>query len=465
MLAIRKIINFQNQSTEKSKLDELKDYIEKLKSAPIGNFEEDELEIRKRFKEAEQEVLKDRIQRYDINVPVIHIEGKLYRQVLRGLCQYMTASGTVEVMRSLYRSKEETHSICPFELQAGIVESYWTPTAAKQAVWATAHLTPEESAELFQRVGNMNPSKSSLDRLPKLLADHMEKNLFFYQKTISHDEEIPLDAVTVAVSLDGVMVPMKKQEIIKSSEIEAETINNQYKEASCGTISFYDEDGERLSTLQFGRMPEQKKTTLKNQLSIELEKIFGKNPNLNLIKIADGAKDNWNYLDNVLPIGASLLDFYHMSEHLKEIFDAAYGEGSSKSLAQFEKYKSILKTDYNGAGIVIRAIAYLQKQSPKKKKIKSGLTYFKNNRKRMWYAYALDKNLPIGSGPVEATCKTLVSQRLKRSGMHWTNKGGQAILSFRSLIKSGRFDKAWDLLKNNYIKLIDLPKNVLAFSR
>ena len=93
------------------------------------------------------------------------------------------------------------------------------------------------------------------------------------------------------------------------------------------------------------------------------------------------------------------------------------------------------------------------------------MIYFKNNRQRMWYAYALDKNLPIGSGPVEAACKTLVSQRLKRSGMHWTNKGGQAILSFRSLIKSARFDKAWNLLKDNYIKLVEMPKNVLAFSR
>jgi hypothetical protein len=280
----------------------------------------------------------------------------------------MTASGAIEVMRSLYRNKDDTISNCPFELKAGIIEGYWTLAAAKQAIWATAHLTPEESAELFQRVGNMNPSKSSLDRLPKNLSDHMEKNLFLYQKTISHDEEIPPNAVTVAVSLDGVMVPMQKQEILKSSGTDAKMIDSQYKEASCGTISFYDEDGESLSTLQFGRMPEQKKETLKNQLSLELEKIFGKNPDLNLIKIADGAKDNWNYLDKTLPIGASLLDFYHMSKHLKEIFDASYGEGSSKSLAQLEKYKVILQTDYNGVDIVIRAITYLHKKIQKRKK-------------------------------------------------------------------------------------------------
>lgn len=465
MSAIRKTIHLQNKSTEESKLDQLMDYVKKLKSAPIGSFEDDELEIRKRFKEAEQEILKDRIQRYDINVPIIYIEGKLYRQVLRGLCQYMTASGVIEVMRSRYRHKNDATSICPFELKAGMIEGYWTPVAAKQAIWATAHLTPKESEELFQRIGNMNPSKSSLDRLPKNISEHMEKNLYFYQETISNDEEIPADAVTVSVSLDGVMVPMQKQDITKSSETNAKTVDSQYKEASCGTISFYDEEGERLSTLQFARMPEQKKETLKNQLSLELEKIFCKNPDLNLIKIADGAKDNWNYLDDALPIGASLLDFYHMSEHLKEIFDAAYGEESSKSLAQFEKYKAILQTDYNGVDVAIRAISYLQGKNPRNKKIKSGLIYFKNNRQRMWYAYALDKNLPIGSGPVEAACKTLVSQRLKRSGMRWTNKGGQAILSFRSVIKSDRFDKAWNLLKDNYIKLVEMPKNVLAFSR
>ena len=56
------------------------------------------------------------------------------------------------------------------------------------------------------------------------------------------------------------------------------------------------------------------------------------------------------------------------------------------------------------------------------------------------------EGIAIGSGVVEATNKTLVTQRMKRSGMRWRIAGGQAVLSFRALIKSGRFDRAWAAL-------------------
>ena len=54
-----------------------------------------------------------------------------------------------------------------------------------------------------------------------------------------------------------------------------------------------------------------------------------------------------------------------------------------------------------------------------------------------------EDGIAIGSGVVEAACKTLVGQRLKRSGMRWRIVGGQAMLSFRALIKSDLFDAAW----------------------
>ena len=57
-----------------------------------------------------------------------------------------------------------------------------------------------------------------------------------------------------------------------------------------------------------------------------------------------------------------------------------------------------------------------------------------------------DQRLPIGSGVVEAANKVLITQRPKRSGMRWKIDGGQAVLTFRALIKSDRFDTAWELL-------------------
>ena len=72
----------------------------------------------------------------------------------------------------------------------------------------------------------------------------------------------------------------------------------------------------------------------------------------------------------------------------------------------------------------------------------------------MCYAEYLRQGLPIASGVIEASCKTLVTQRLKQSGMAWTQTGGQAILTLRSLIQSDRWKPAWELLRTDFRKTI-----------
>ena len=79
----------------------------------------------------------------------------------------------------------------------------------------------------------------------------------------------------------------------------------------------------------------------------------------------------------------------------------------------------------------------------------------------MRYAYLARRNLPIGSGMVEAACKTVVAQRLKRSGMRWRHQGGQAILTLRALEQSGRFDRAWRLVAGTYKRAVELPENIV----
>ena len=83
----------------------------------------------------------------------------------------------------------------------------------------------------------------------------------------------------------------------------------------------------------------------------------------------------------------------------------------------------------------------------------------------MGYAEAKDKGLPIGSGVVEATCKTLVTERLKRSGMRWSERGGQAILTLRALLQSNRFESGWALLSNTYRAEVSAPHNVVPLRR
>jgi hypothetical protein len=76
----------------------------------------------------------------------------------------------------------------------------------------------------------------------------------------------------------------------------------------------------------------------------------------------------------------------------------------------------------------------------------------------MHYPDYIRLNLPIASGVMEASCKTLVTQRLKRSGMAWAQKGGQAILTLRSLIQSNRWHSAWPLLSADFRKPIKISK-------
>ncbi|MGH8513773.1 MAG: hypothetical protein ACREV8_07495, partial [Gammaproteobacteria bacterium] len=89
----------------------------------------------------------------------------------------------------------------------------------------------------------------------------------------------------------------------------------------------------------------------------------------------------------------------------------------------------------------------------------------RRHRHRVRYAQAQAQNFPIGSGVVEAACKTLVTQRMKRSGMRWRQAGGQAILTLRAFHQSERFERAWKLLSSTYQRTVEIPENVVLFPK
>lgn len=460
------------ESTKMSAIQRLEKFLDarRVDSKPVADLEQFEKEMHKIFAAAEAEVMGKELERFDVDVPVITIDGVVHRQVLRCEEEYFASSGRIRIVRSLYSTRQAgERAICPLEMKAGLVDNRWTPLAAQQAAFTVAHLTPQEAENMFEKLGNMTPSKSSLDRLPKALNEVWESNRREFEKKLRFEESIKPETKAVAISLDGVLVPMKDGERATKRAISKKNSQKSngpegYKEASCGTLSFYNVDGDLLSTIRMARMPEKNKLTLKEMLDQELEHILVQRPDLTVVKIADGAKDNWQYLSKKeMPKGLEILDFYHAAEHLNSALYAAYGEGNSKARSQFEKLRHILRHEKNGINKVIRALVHLKKQHPRSKKIVTEIKYFRNNRHRMRYAESAANNLPIGSGVVEAACKTLTS-RLKRSGMRWRNKGGQAILSLRSLIQSNRFDSGWRLLAATYKHDVQVPYNVVALN-
>lgn len=432
-------------------------------------FEDFERKLHALFVQAERELLGEALAHLDVDLPFVCIDGRRHRRVLRANQTYTSAAGPVTVMRTLYRAGNEP-ALAPLELRAGIVAGHWTALAARQASLLVAHVTPQEGEGLLRELGNMRPSKSSLDRLPKVLSARWEAHREQHEAGLRERLEVPREAVAVAVSLDGVMVPMKdgaraaKREAARAAGRRSKGPAG-YQEVGCATLSFYDASGERLDTLRHARMPEAKKVTLKSMLAAELHAVLAQRPELDVVKLADGAPDNWTFLDALVPEGEARVDFFHAAEQLHAALDAAYGENDTRGRAQFDKLRHLLRHDANGVDKVIRALIHLRSTHPRRKRIGEVLGYFRRHRRRMDYAEAAERNLPIGSGVVEASCKTLAAQRLKRSGMRWRHAGGQAILTLRALVQSNRFEHAWELLAATYRIEVTLPQNVIELNR
>jgi len=371
-----------------SALSELTRYLESRQgAAPVGDLEKFERDIHAMCAAVEREAVAEELAKLDVDVPVIEVEGVTHRRVLRCEETYFGAAGHLRVMRSQYSTREDgERAICPLELRAGIVEGRWTPLAAKQATWAVAHLTPQESEKLFEMLGGMTPSKSSLDRLPKQLSARWEENRRRFEGQLRASQSIPESATTVAVSLDGVLVPtMDGQRLEKRAQAENEGKETRgpagYKEAGCATLSFYNAEGDRLSTVRMARMPEPKKVTLKSMLTAELAVVLEARPDLKIVKVADGARDNWTYLRE-LPEGVEVVDFYHAAEHLSAAVKAAYGETSTKGRSQFEKLRHVLRHDVTGAEKIIRSLRHLRDRHPRSGKLAKEVRYFVCFRQR-----------------------------------------------------------------------------------
>lgn len=259
---------------------------------------------------------------------------------------------------------------------------------------------------------------------------------------IRAEEDIPEGATSLA--LDGVYVLLRPGEkpIGITDDKDCKRICN-WREASCGTITFLDNEGKPLHTISSGWMPEHKKLTLKRWMGAEFEEIMRKRPDLTSVGVADGAKDNWTFLSGQV-VDEEVIDFYHATTYLLE----ASVHASSKD-EWYAKWCSILLEKDNGVDRVLGAIWEHMEQAvgeDAREELQGVWNYFNVRRGRMHHVDIKRRGLPIGSGYVEAANKTHVQERMKRSRMRWSRAGDQAILGIRSLIKSGRFDRSWEYI-------------------
>ena len=128
-------------SSDTHAMDQLHAFLRQRREAqtPVEALDAFEQELHRLFVAAEREALSHELARFDLDVPVVDVDGMRCPRVLRCATTYTSAVGPVRVMRSLYRHPQDGPAVCPLELRAGIIEGSWTPLAAKQATWVVAH--------------------------------------------------------------------------------------------------------------------------------------------------------------------------------------------------------------------------------------------------------------------------------------------------------------------------------------
>ena len=368
--------------------------------------------------------------------------GEVYHRGGRQRTTMLSSFGEVAYERQRYRRRGQD-SIAPADDRFEILFGYWSPLAARRAGLVLSMAPAGHCEALFREFGGMHPSATALGNLSKGLGPVLEVVEEDALETIRGQEAVPVEARALAISIDGVHVGMRKEKVVRGQGVAS--VPAGFREASSGTVSLFDGDGERLRTAYHGRMPEAGKATLKRDVLAEAQHWMNLRPDLEVVFIADGAADNWTWCEEVFGGATQIFDYWHAAQHLQDALKSAYGEGSPQAQRHFERLREVLKEEQKGIDKVLRSLQRLARKHPQRGTIPRVLRFFRKQRHRMRYAEFQQRGLPIGSGIVEAANRVLITQRLKCSGMRWSENGtGQAILSLRALWKSDRYGAAWN---------------------
>lgn len=165
----------------------------------------------------------------------------------------------------------------------------------------------------------------------------------------------------------------------------------------------------------------------------------------NTIFIADGAPWMWKWVGESYPNTVQILDFFHAYEKICQWAILAFKDKALRSDWRDQIKKLLLNDEVKE---VILQIQNIDCQGDTLEKRDALLTYLENNANRMMYKTNMEKGYLIGSGAIESAQRTVVQQRVKRSGQRWTIKGGQQVLNLRTKNLSNRWNEVIQLVRN-----------------
>jgi hypothetical protein len=387
----------------------------------------------------------------DQAAPKVRYHKETYRLNKRTQATVATSFGSITLWSWLYLCTEDGEpGLHPLHVSLGIGAGRATPLLAERLARAAVEHTQAEVRAWLRREHGLSWSN---DRLRAALRDFRHGLMPFVpalqetrlvqwlaQAERSRGRHRPV----LAVGRDGIMVPMR---------------GGGYQEASTATVSVYDRRRRRLGTVYLGRMPEAKQTTLSQTLTALVRGVLRAyaGPVPRLAYVTDKGSAPEEFYRRVLrkmkhprdgkPLAWEwVLDFYHVCGYVGQMAEALFGPETPAAARWFAKMRRWLRERRQGAAQVARSAMQLLDRRKMTKAQRSAFwkayRYLRRHRRWMDYAGYRRRGLPIGSGVTEAACKTVFTQRFKRSGMRWGRESGQVILDLRVVYLSGLWEEA-----------------------
>jgi hypothetical protein len=327
----------------------------------------------------------------------------------------------------------------PLDQRLGLIEGY-SPALARIMVRIAAQQSFQAAQLDLKAYANVEVEGREIARMVDRLAPQMQA-----VRGAAAPPAAPCAVPILYVQADGAGVPVRKREAIghKAKEGEGDARTREVKLGCVFTQSVTDEKGNPL------RDPDSTTYVASFEPAADFGGLLraeafarGMAAAQQIVFIGDGAAWVWELARVNFPQAICILDFYHACEHLGTLAESLYGAGTHKSRSRSKRWRSLLKEDRIDA-IVSRAKADLPMEAAARETAEKQLAYFEKNRERMLYATFRAKGFFIGSGIVEAGCKTVVAKRVKNSGMFWTVEGAQNVLTLRTALLGRHFEADW----------------------
>lgn len=362
----------------------------------------------------------------------------------------LTAVGPAQVSRPYYGCPVCHAGQFPVDAELDIENTAFSPGVRRMQALVGQDSPFDHGRQQMKVLAGLEMTAKSVERTAEAIgADIAQREQGEIQKALRLDlpgvagEPIPI----LYVQMDGTGVPVVKKETRgRPGKVQGQPAHTREVKLGCVfTQTTWDQEGYPI------RAPDS--TTYTG--AVESAPEFGRrlyreacqrgwSRASQQVVMGDGAEWIWNLATEHFPGALHIVDLYHARQHLWELARRLYpnDEGKQKGWMKLHQTRLLDRGKIERLVGALRAIP--SENAEVLEKIHTAADYFERNAERMRYPQFRRQHLFVGSGVIEAGCKTAIASRLKRSGMFWTVRGANAIVALRCSCLNGRFEDYWE---------------------